>query len=102
MKIKTLATVLFLTSLLSLLTPLTANAQIRIMPLGDSITEGFSSVSYRKFLIPMLDAAGCSHTMVGSKTATYLNATTFSSPHEGYSGHGIEYFLNLIDNNPGI
>jgi len=78
----------------------------KILALGDSITEGFSPdggiESYRFPMTYTLDAAGsCNYEMVGRRMAN-VPATGFSSPHEGYSGHGVEHFLGPLETNPGI
>ena len=76
---------------------------IRIMPVGDSITEGVRGErSYRNELVPLMTAAGCSIEMVGSRLDNNI-PTGFRSPHEGYSSHPADFFIN--DNssgNPGI
>jgi lysophospholipase L1-like esterase len=69
-------------------------AAIRIMPLGDSITVGFSSgvipdnsqyyVSYRKALRDRLVAAGYEINYVGNELAG--NAVFTDAQHEGHSG----------------
>ena len=70
----------------------TAFATTRIMPLGDSITEGFSSgepdpdrqVSYRKALWDKLIAAGYDVDFVGSLDS---GSALFADPdHEGHEG----------------
>lgn len=82
----------------------TMGQTVRLMALGDSITEGvFGEQSYRKPLIDELNLVGCSYAMVGSRSEN-LTPTGFVSPHEGYSGHGVEYFLPGGPDpvNPGI
>jgi len=73
----------------------------KILPLGDSITEGLGdSRSYRFPLTNSLDATSCNYQMVGRLTTN--RAGTFTSNHEGYSGHSVEFFLDARSNNPGI
>ena len=56
----------------------------RIMPVGDSITEGGAGFSvYRQPLFDKLTAAGYRFQYVGSKSTTYNGNTLF---HEGFSG----------------
>ena len=61
-------------------------AQIRIMPLGDSITRGEGTdpplTSYRDDLITLLTNAGWAHDFVGSKS----DGVGFDSDHEGNRG----------------
>ena len=71
-----------------------------LLPVGDSITRGFSTppqVSYREELVARLTASGCTPTMRGSQSTS-----TNSSLHEGYSGHRAEDFLDGRAANPGI
>ncbi len=80
------------------------SVEVKIMPLGDSITEGvFGEKSYRKPLIDDFDLTGCHYQMVGSRTENDT-PTGFESPHEGYSGHRVDYFVegNASEGNPGI
>ncbi len=60
----------------------------RIMPVGDSITEGASSFSvYRPPLYDKLTAAGYHFEFVGSKSSTYSSPTgTVTLKHEGQGG----------------
>ena len=77
---------------------------IKIMAVGDSITEGvLGQKSYRNELIPLLAQSECSFEMVGSKLNNETS-TSFRSPHEGYSGHPADRFINghLNSGNPGI
>lgn len=74
----------------------------RIMALGDSITEGVSGEkSYRNSLATLLDNSTCEYAMVGGRAENKV-ATDFSSPHEGYTSHRVDYFLNEVEGNPGI
>ncbi len=89
-----------------------ANANpVKILPIGDSITQGTKGEqSYRKPLTQELDLISCSYEMVGSRLQTNRPSLepipVFESPHEGYSGHAVDDFLNAtISNgiqNPGI
>jgi len=80
--------------------------QLRIMPVGDSITSGvYGAVSYRKEFISQLGQTSCLGTMVGSKTTSghvNPNIPIFTSPHEGYSGNTADHFINGNGPNPGI
>ncbi len=76
----------------------------RIMALGDSITEGvFGAQSYRKPLVDSLNNLACDYQMVGTREEN-LTPTDFISPHEGYSGHRVDFFVEGSVNagNPGI
>lgn len=70
---------------------------VRIMPLGDSITDGNASgvtpidtkeywVSYRKVLWESLGTAGYSVDFVGSLSSGYFFDPPFDSDHEGHGG----------------
>ncbi|MFC1677389.1 GDSL-type esterase/lipase family protein [Planctomycetota bacterium] len=65
-----------------------AEAEIKIMPLGDSITEGVIGSSddtgYRRSLYLSLTAAGCNVNFVGGLTAGI--PVDFDRDHEGHSG----------------
>ena len=89
--------------------PTIVNAQVRVLALGDSITQGTKGQkSYRHPLIMGIgDALGCSYEMVGSRDQN--NATNdvqpdFVSYHEGYSGHRADWFTEgrASPSNPGI
>ena len=82
-----------------------ALAAIKIMPLGDSITEGSASgvilddsghwISYRKALWDRLDAEGYDVDFVGSMTA---GGAVFTDPeHEGHPGWRDN---EIVDGNP--
>jgi lysophospholipase L1-like esterase len=64
------------------------HSQIRIMPLGNSITRGVSGstyhIGYRRALYQALVGAGHSVNFVGSQTDGYL--TDFDRNHEGHDG----------------
>ena len=66
----------------------------RIMPIGDSITEGGSSFAvYRLPLAERLAAAGYRVTFVGSRvTATRMGPLA----HEGYGGKNAEYLAMMV------
>lgn len=82
--------------------PLAKNVPARIVPIGDSITEGkfVSSGGYRKLLQDMLKKAGYTVTFVGKKdNGEPANATGFSvglsNPnHEGYGSFRIDTIMD--------
>ena len=75
---------------------------IKVMAVGDSITEGvLGQKSYRNELIPLLTQSECTFEMVGSKSNNET-ITGFQSPHEGYSGHTANRFIDGDSANPGI
>ena len=83
-----------------------ALAQVKILPLGDSITQGTrGQQSYRKPLVEELNLSGCGFEMVGSRSENNI-PTGFISPHEGYSGHNTDFFTEGSPQanpaNPGI
>ncbi len=77
---------------------------IKIMCIGDSITDGYVpeySGSYRKFIYRGLTGKGYSVDMVGSKdggyTPTYTNAATgesfeYDNENTGYSGYAVKAY----------
>jgi lysophospholipase L1-like esterase len=78
----------------------TVNSPIRIMPLGDSITEAEKPQnSYRRSLWFNLKNAGCEIDFVGSKKGV-RNRTAplqdFDSDHEGYWGYRVDQILPFI------
>ena len=83
-----------------------AEAEIRIMPLGDSITEGTVGSSddtgYRRSLYLSLAAAGCDINFVGG-LATGI-PTDFDRDHEGHFGWQADQIrdnvYNWLDSNP--
>lgn len=85
-----------------------AQAQLRIMAVGDSITEGFTpdrtgTASYRKEFEAVLNQTGCDFEMVGSRSRNYFaDPFAFGGRHEGYSAHRADNILNGLDANPGI
>lgn len=84
---------------------------ITIMPVGDSITAGFSSqLSFREELNNRLAASGCTFISRGSDGR--LRSGEFdddfragfetAGPHAGYSGHRADDFVNgLVRNSDG-
>jgi len=85
---------------------LVAEAQIRIMPLGDSITEGVYgsslNIGYRRPLYLSLTAAGCDVNFVGGMAAGI--PTDFDRDHEGHSGWRADQIrdnvYDWLNNNP--
>ncbi len=80
---------------------LTPGVPVKIMPVGDSITEGkYTQGGYRKPLLDMLKAAGYSVTFVGKEdNGEPANETGFSKGmenpnHEGYGSARIGMLLN--------
>lgn len=80
---------------------------LKIMALGDSITEGYdwpgdgtnqNIKSYREEFEFLMDGTSCSYVMVGGRTDN-LPSTSYQSPHEGYSGRRASQFLS---NSPNI
>ncbi len=68
----------------------------RIMPVGDSITEGGSTFSvYRYPLYQKLTNAQYSFEYVGSKSTTTNGIVLY---HEGYSGQNAEYICGVLSN----
>ena len=78
---------------------------LRIMAVGDSITEGRRSTSYRQQFVNLMNNSSCNYEMVGSLQENFP-ATGFESNHEGYSAHTTDHFLTGNNsgrlNNPGI
>lgn len=77
-------------------------ASLRIMPLGDSITEGHQSCSYRKPLVEGL--LGCNFNMVGSQNGSVavpgsINCLSSNDYHQGIGGWTAADFL--ADNGDG-
>ena len=85
--------------------PVASPQPVKIMAVGDSITQGYkaqgSSQSYRKPLTEFLNGAGCDYEMVGSRSQTH-RPSGFTSPHESYSGHRVDSFLEGFNENRGI
>ena len=85
-----------------------AQAQnLRLMPVGDSITEGFTppsqggTSSYREELEAKLVADNCSYEMVGSKLENRPQ-TSYQSYHEGYSSRWARHFIFGTSGAPAI
>ena len=75
----------------------THGANIRLMPLGDSITEGYQSTAengYRGSLYSQLIAQGNQTDFVG----LYRNGNVFDPDHTGYIGGRIDTIQGLADN----
>ena len=82
--------------------PSAADDTVRIMCIGDSITDGYGvGGSYRKFLYHNLTEAGYSIDMVGAKgggwTPTYTDEVTgesfsYDDENTGYSGYAIKAY----------
>ncbi len=97
-----LVSLMFLASILAC----AAEAQLRIMPLGDSITEGAVGSSddtgYRRSLYLSLTAAGCDADFVGGLAAGI--PTDFDRDHEGHSGWQADQIrdnvYDWLDSNP--
>lgn len=83
---------------------------IKIMAVGDSITEGYTPAdsngnvpgtpSYRQEFATLLSNAGCDFEMVGRKNTNHLDnnpANTFFGNHEGYSGQRANHILNSLN-----
>jgi len=95
------------------LVSISAQAQVKIMAVGDSITEGFTAdppagtglgtASYRQEFENLLNQSNCSFEMVGSRrTNARRNPLVFTGDHEGYSGHTADNFVTGRAPNPGI
>jgi len=74
------------------------NAQIRVMPLGDSITKGVSGPStdnagYRNDLAALLDGENISYDFVGRDSS----GTGFDNNHEGHDGKRADFILSQIN-----
>jgi lysophospholipase L1-like esterase len=82
--------------------PTTAGTACAIMPLGDSITEGFGATGnvggYRIELFSQAVAAGKNITFVGSLTngPTTVANTTFPRKHEGHGGWTIAQISGIV------
>ena len=65
---------------------------IDILPLGDSITAGFSNqLSFREELDARMDDAGCNFI---SRGTVFNDGYQGAGPHEGRSGFRVENFIN--------
>ena len=80
---------------------------LRIMPLGDSITEGEAGHnSYRRVLWQRLNGAGCSANLVGSKSGVSRGArdsgsvnppnADFDLDHEGYWDYSVNELIPRV------
>lgn len=86
-------------AVLLLLNALSSYAQdaepVRIMPVGDSITEGGKTFSnYRYPLLQKLKAAGYKVEFVGSRTS---DSPIGPLAHEGYGGKNAEFLATVLD-----
>ncbi|MEM7555936.1 MAG: carbohydrate-binding protein, partial [Cyanobacteria bacterium P01_A01_bin.84] len=75
------------------------NSTIKIMPFGDSITDGYmqsDTAGYRDDLWNMLKADGYSIDMVGDKSEG-AGTGDFDNDHAGYSGYKINDIASLAD-----
>jgi acetyl esterase len=89
--------VLLLALFLALRVPVTAGEQkiYRIMPVGDSITEGGKTFSnYRYPLWEKLFAAGYLVEFVGSRTS---ESRVGPLPHEGHGGKNAEFLVGAVE-----
>ena len=86
--------------LLLLVTPAVAQVPIRIMPLGDSITEAEAGhASYRYWLWHALNGAGYTVDLVGQSSGVYNGAplyANFDQDHEGHWGWRADQILAQI------
>lgn len=85
------------------------NADVKILCLGDSITDGyFGTDGYRKYLYHELDNMGYTVDMVGAKSGgssyTSNNGEYFKydGDHSGYSGYSIENISGGYESRQGI
>ena len=72
-----------------------------ILPLGDSITHGFSSTDdagYRSALFKLIVAANQNVTFIGSLTngPTTVSGKTFPRNHEGHDGYTVTQITGLV------
>jgi lysophospholipase L1-like esterase len=85
---------IFTAGLIAALT-LTASAEQRawrIMPVGDSITDGGKDAGYRSLLLGKLTAAGYRVQFVGTRGSDPLR-------HEGYGGKNAEFLATVVGKN---
>lgn len=75
-------------------------AQVRILPLGDSITESMANyASYRYFLWKQIDAANQCADFVGTRFGVSQGEPLFADfdqEHSGYSGYPIAWLEMLV------
>ena len=94
--------------ILDLLEPRVFLSAVKVMPLGDSITEGFQGhASYRFWLWKHLELNGYDVDFVGSRTGVLTPGapneqgpplyTDFDQGHEGHSGWRTDQVLDKID-----
>lgn len=76
----------------------------KIMPLGDSITAGYTGTGgvpggYRQQLFRNLTAAGCSFQFVGSQTTYASSVLTDAGQgnHEGHNGYTIQQIIDGVE-----
>ncbi len=87
-----------------------ANSKIRIMPLGDSITDGFwTEGGYRKYLSNNLTEKGYTNIDFvgpnGSDQATFNyhgETVSYDNNHAGYNGYSIQNVSNIFVSLNGI
>ncbi len=76
-----------------LLAAVAAQKDIRVMAMGDSITQGVGgATSYRYELTQLIAEGQCPMVMVGTQSESSPEAG-FYSPHEGYTGHTADNFI---------
>ena len=82
---------------------LTLSAQVKILPLGDSITNGEGELitdslrtGYRQPLWLLLNSAGYLVDFIGSDSAGYGAVPKFDPNNAGFGGYSTEQLLNLI------
>lgn len=74
-----------------------SSTAVKIMALGDSITEGGGGVpTYRKWLWETMVASGCDVDFVGSQRG-WTGKNKFDADHEGYSGWRADQILSGSD-----
>ena len=95
--INTLKTVIFTGFVLHSSLSYATHTNLKIMAVGDSITEGTKGESsYRQSLNNLLVGDNCDFDWVGSQTQVHghNNGNVYTQPHEGYSGHTADDLLN--------
>jgi lysophospholipase L1-like esterase len=77
---------------------------VKIMCLGDSITEGTTPGGYRSRLCSNLTTAGYDFTFVGSSTTNDSSVLTTADQthHEGHGGYRISDIENNLDGDSGL
>lgn len=87
---------------------ISALADIRVMPMGDSITKGygtcvdqdttaFNCIGYREDLWNSLVAGGYRVNFVGSLGASYQPQYSHDNDHEGHGGKTADWFINRVN-----